>query len=521
MKSLTVKSLTVAQKIFFGFGLVITLTVLVGVVGILGMMQINSGSREMFERQSQPLADLGVAREYFQRLRVQLRDMVLASGNTAELEFIEASLNEYEQGFIKYMEAYRPTIITPAAIEIYYEIMAAFNEYQPHIQQIMTSAKVNAPPVQMSIMLSVLTGPTNFIMEALDYLAYERVLQAAYVNEVNNFWFNALLITIITVIAVSISVALVLTQRLSGQISRPLVEIGNFAGKVSSGKINMAEVSENSIDVRSGDEIGALARILEKSYIQLNKYEQSKILLRQLEADNASLESLNRMKTEFFKNLNHDLKTPLTVVSVGVADAADMLDFEFDEKVMREILKNTQKETMRIARMMNNAMGNTTLNEERRDMARIDITPLLRESSVTYRALLERKGNTLSLDIPQPLPFIFGDSDLLLHVFSNLLSNANRYTKNSTISINAVVEDGKIVVRIKDTGSGVKPELLPHIFKRGVSEDGTGLGLPICKAAIEAHNGTITVESEYGQGTTVSFSIPIIKDSQQERSENG
>jgi signal transduction histidine kinase len=515
------KGLKVSQKLTLSFGLVIALTILVGIVGIIGMMQINSGSIEMYERQSQPLADLGVAREYFQRLRVQLRDVVLASGNVMELNLIEANLNEFERGFIKYMEAYRQTIITPEIIEIYYEIMDAFSEYQPHMQQILASAKVNAPPVQMIIMLSVLTGPTNFIMEALDYLAYERVLQAAYVNEVNSFWFNTLLVTIIIVIAVSISTALVLTRRISSQISKPLAEIGEFAGKVSSGEINMADVSESSINVSSADEIGALARILEQSYIQLNDYEQSKILLRQLETNNASLESLNRMKTEFFKNLNHDLKTPLTVVSVSVADAADMLDYEFDEKVMREILQNAQKETMRIARMMNIAMANTTLHEERRDMKPVDIAGLLRESAITYRALLERNGNTLKVDVPQALPYIFGDTDLLLHVLSNLLSNANRYTKNAAISINAVEQDGNITVKVSDTGIGIKPELLPHIFERGVSDRGTGLGLPICKAAIEAHHGTINVKSEYGQGTSVTFNIPVFADSKQERPENG
>jgi len=271
----SMKNMKVSMKLTTSFLIVITLTIFVGAVGIVGMMRINRGSREMFESQSQPLADLGMAREYFQRLRVQLRDVVLASGNNAELDMIEADLVNHERGFITFMEAYRRTITDPDMIELYGEIMAAFGEYQPSMQQIMESARVNAPPVQMIIMMNALSEPTDFVMEALYYLAYIRVLEATHVNDVNSYLSNVLLVVIIAVIAVSIAVALFLAKYISGLIGRPLAEIGLFANRVSIGEINMANVSRNSIDVGSSDEIGALARILEQSYAQLSEYERS------------------------------------------------------------------------------------------------------------------------------------------------------------------------------------------------------------------------------------------------------
>ena len=514
------KNMKVSKKLTMSFILVITLTIIVGVVGVLGMMHINSGSKEMFERQSQPLADLGVAREYFQRLRVGLRDVVLASGNMSELEIIESKLSEYERGFIAYMEAYRPTMINPETIELYDEIMSSFNEYQPHMQQIMASAKVHAPPVQMNIMMSVLTGPTDFIMDALDYLAYERVSQAAYLSDVNSFWFNALLFIIITVIVVSIAIALVLTRRISAQISKPLTEIGSFANQVSTGQINMSDISENSINVCSADEIGALARILEQSYIQLNEYEQSKIILQRLASDNAALESLNRMKNEFFQNMNHDFKTPLTVVSASVLDAADMLGFDFDKDELRGSLEDAQREIMRMARMVDSLIKYSSLHDNRKDMAPLDIAPLLRQGAETYRVLLERHSNTLSLDIPASLPLIFGNTDMLLHVLSNLFSNANRYTRNGEVAISARNNSQFVSVTVTDTGMGIKKELLPNVFDRGVSDGGTGLGLSICKAAIEAHKGTITIKSEHEKGTAVTFTLPIYIESNKEDNEN-
>jgi len=264
------KNMKVTIKLFVSFMIIICLTIVVGIVGIIGMVRINAGSIAMFESQSQPLADLGMAREYFQRLRVQLRDVVLASGDNEALDAIEADLLAHENGFLSYMESYRATITDPYMIMLHDEIMAAFGVYQPFMQQIIASARVNAPHVQMIIMMDGLTIPTDAITEALYYMAYMRVLQAAHVNDINSAWFNLLFALIIFVMIICVVVALFLTKYVSGLISKPLTEIGFFAKRVSSGEINMSEISEKSINVNSTDEVGTLARILEQSYIQLN-----------------------------------------------------------------------------------------------------------------------------------------------------------------------------------------------------------------------------------------------------------
>ena len=78
--------------------------------------------------------------------------------------------------------------------------------------------------------------------------------------------------------------------------------------------------------------------------------------------------------------------------------------------------------------------------------------------------------------------------------------------------IKANLQDDTITVTVRDSGAGVTPEIMPHIFERGVSEGGTGLGLAICKTAIEAHNGTITVESEQGKGAAVILTLPVYEE---------
>jgi len=259
-----------------------------------------------------------------------------------------------------------------------------------------------------------------------------------------------------------------------------------------------------------------------------NLAKAAKMREQELVADNEMLDRLNQMKNEFFLNMNHDFKTPLNVISTSVFNVIDMCDFELDKQVIREVMGNAQSEIMRMARMVDSAMKHSALYESQEDMTPQDMAKLLRAGAETYRALLERQGNQLVVRIPKVLPPIMCSTDMLLHVISNLLSNANRYTRNGVITISAAVElvenrDSRIsaersdtgdytqvlTVKASDTGTGIEPELLPNVFKRGVSDSGTGLGLAICKSAIEAHGGTIGVESRLGEGTTVWFRIPV------------
>ena len=229
----------------------------------------------------------------------------------------------------------------------------------------------------------------------------------------------------------------------------------------------------------------------------------------ELIADNEILDRLNRMKIEFFQNMSHDFKTPLTVISTCVMDTSDMLDFEIDKTIMRENLDNVQNEIIRLARLVDSTMKYTSLHDNRQEMRPLDLAPLLREGSDTYRVLIERNGNMLVIDMPESLPHILGNADMLLHVLANLLTNANRHTLSGKISVEAYVDRDMVNVTVRDTGTGIKPELLPDVFGRGVSDSGTGLGLSICKTAIEAHHGTISIKSKYGHGTEVLISLPI------------
>jgi signal transduction histidine kinase len=116
----------------------------------------------------------------------------------------------------------------------------------------------------------------------------------------------------------------------------------------------------------------------------------------------------------------------------------------------------------------------------------------------------------LRVEIAPDLPQVYAVPEQLARVPVNLLQNAMNATAGGEISLAATFADGYITVKIRDSGTGIDPELLPRVFERGVSGgDGKGYGLAICKTIIEAHGGAIDIESKKGWGATATFTVPL------------
>jgi signal transduction histidine kinase len=99
---------------------------------------------------------------------------------------------------------------------------------------------------------------------------------------------------------------------------------------------------------------------------------------------------------------------------------------------------------------------------------------------------------------------------MLVQVIYNIMGNAAKHTRNGEIAVSLKQAAGGLETTIRDTGEGIAPEILPHVWERGVTRDGTGYGLSICKAFVEElHGGHIGIESEPGKGTAVTFTLPL------------
>lgn len=226
-----------------------------------------------------------------------------------------------------------------------------------------------------------------------------------------------------------------------------------------------------------------------------------------LDEQNNLLFEANRAKTELLSNASHEMRTPLTVVSVNVQTALAILeDKEINDREITELLSGAQSEIMRLSRMVGGMLTLTSISENT-EWQEVDFTSLLKSGAQMLRLNLEKNGNTLKVYVEDGLR-VFGSGDLLAQVLSNLINNAGAFTKNGKITLAANRNKGKIIVMVKDTGTGIAPEMLPHVFERGVSSGGTGFGLYLCNTVAESHGGRMWIESEAGTGTSAFFSIP-------------
>ena len=187
-----------------------------------------------------------------------------------------------------------------------------------------------------------------------------------------------------------------------------------------------------------------------------------------------------------------------------------------------ETLRRMQRATDQMTRLVDDlldvtriAAGTLTVNAQPESLG-----PVVEEAIDQFRIAAGDKAIGLASAIHPDIPLVLMDRDRLLQALSNLLGNALKFTRaGGTMRVAAERADDAVRVSVQDTGIGISPEHVPHLFDRywqaeDVSRLGAGLGLFITKGIVEAHGGKITVESALGHGSTFSFTLPILRPSQ-------
>jgi heavy metal sensor kinase len=225
----------------------------------------------------------------------------------------------------------------------------------------------------------------------------------------------------------------------------------------------------------------------------------------------ARIESGFARERQFTSDASHELRTPLTAMKTILNV---MREGERPAHEYREALDDLAEETDRLQGLVENllqlARGEKGLKLQREE---IDLSLLLADVADSLRPLADNKHLALTYDLPPSL-VISGDTDQLIRLIVNLLDNAIKYTKQGTITLSAQERDEYAVIEVADTGIGIPPEHVPHIFKRLYTVDparssgGAGLGLSIAKQIVQAHRGRIEVQSEAGNGTRFMVYLP-------------
>ena len=298
-------------------------------------------------------------------------------------------------------------------------------------------------------------------------------------------------------ILAALTIAAALTLPLINVALHPLVEMERISSHIAAGALSL-----RLAEPPARDEIGRLARAFNGMV--------------------ARLETAFARQKRFVADVSHELRTPLT----GLGGSLEMLLLRADngdEETAHRLMSGMYSEVERMQRLVADLLALTWLDEGRikPHVAAVDVSPLVNEVREQVQGLVH--GQELCYQVPPGLPALRGDSDQLRRVMLNIVENALKFTPPSgRVEIVAYRECAEFVtLELRDTGVGIPPEALPHVFDRFYRADpsrtrlplqvgGSGLGLSIAKGLVEVHGGTIAISSIVGEGTTVTIRLPAM-----------
>ncbi|QQK81772.1 response regulator [Salicibibacter cibi] len=236
------------------------------------------------------------------------------------------------------------------------------------------------------------------------------------------------------------------------------------------------------------------------------------------EQQTEELQQADEKKDEFLANTSHELRNPLHGIMNIAQSVLDDKDEHLSDK-NKENLNLLVNVGQRMSFTLNDLLDVTRLKEHRitLDRTNVDLRIVARVVLDMIRFMVSGKDIRFKLDIPVDFPKVHADENRLIQILFNLLHNAVKYTNNGTITLSADHKNKMAAIYVKDTGVGMNKETLNRVFQPYRQEDsgitsiggGTGLGLNICKQFVELHGGEISAESTLGQGSVLSFTLPL------------
>lgn len=230
------------------------------------------------------------------------------------------------------------------------------------------------------------------------------------------------------------------------------------------------------------------------------------------------LKELDEMKSDFVATVSHDLRSPLSIIEgyIDLSKEVGPLNAQQHQFVERIKLAAANMNQL-ITDLLDLGKIEAGLEME---MMPCDLEDIIDLVVTGLQGETERKGIELRVELPENVPTVRGNSTRLRQVLTNLVDNALKYTpEGGTVAIQMSVENGSVTMQVRDTGIGISPDDLPHVFdkfyrvEREKTRDiaGTGLGLAIAKSIVEMHGGRIWAESKPGVGSTFSFTLPALE----------
>jgi two-component system OmpR family sensor kinase len=222
-------------------------------------------------------------------------------------------------------------------------------------------------------------------------------------------------------------------------------------------------------------------------------------------------------RRRFLRRLDHELKNPLTAIRAGLANLAEAPS----QANRQEAMESVEAQALRLSRLSADLRKLAELETRPLEQSRVNIVALLQEVFNLAQDQPSASERRLTITLPQapwPIPAVSGDADLLFLAVHNLMDNALKFTQpGNTIELRAFEDGANVAIEIADTGPGIPPEDLEHVWeelyrgKGARSIQGSGLGLALVRAIVERHGGQATVRSRVGQGSVFTIRLPVAR----------
>ncbi|HYF35284.1 MAG TPA: ATP-binding protein, partial [Prosthecobacter sp.] len=260
-------------------------------------------------------------------------------------------------------------------------------------------------------------------------------------------------------------------------------------------------------------------------------FAQLEVSAAKLEENNQKLREMDEVKSRFFANVSHELRTPLTLLIAPVEAMMSRGD-QMDRAEMADMLATMHGNSMRLLKLINDLLDLVRLESGQIMLKRraVPVAEFVNGLANAVSGVAKDKRINLRAHCPPDLGSVMADGEKLERICLNLLFNALKFTPSAgTVEFNAVREHGFLRLEVRDSGVGISPAHLPHIFNRFWQADtssqrkyqGMGIGLALVKELAEAHGGSVEATSEVGRGTTMAVRLPFTEAPPEEEPEAG
>ena len=231
--------------------------------------------------------------------------------------------------------------------------------------------------------------------------------------------------------------------------------------------------------------------------------------------DLTAFRQLETTRREFVSNVSHELRNPLASIRSMIETlSGGAID---DRRAAADFVSRIEQDVRRMDTLVSELLELSRLESGQvaLDVRPLSLGPIAADTVASFHERSSGGGVEVSVEIPADLPLVLGESEKVRQVLSNLMDNALKFTPSGgRITVSALPDHRNVIARVSNTGDGIAPEHLPHLFERFYKVDrsrhdrGTGLGLAIVKHIVLAHGGDVDVESSLGEGATFTFTLP-------------